>query len=129
MKVWAYLIILFLIIGAVSAAAKSFYSAGYNKRDQEVQQDIINAQQLAAVEAEARWSASVVAATQAIRIEERIVEQIREVEVLVPTIVDRIVEVVPECADLGLAYAGLLNNQIRAGNGVQAPPITSSPDG
>ena len=119
MKVWAYLAIFVLLVTAAGAAAKSIHSAGYNKRDQEVQQDIIEAQLQAEKDAEARWSASVVAATQAIRVEERIIEQIREVEIEVPTVVERIVEVTPECADLGDAYAGLLNNQIRAGNGIQ----------
>jgi len=129
MKIYAYLAIFVLLVGAAGAAAKSIHSAGYNKRDREVQQDIIDAQQLAAAEAEARWSASVVAATEAIRVEEKIVEKIREVEVLVPTIVDRIVEVTPECADLGPAYAGLLNDQVRAGNGIQIASPADPPDG
>ena len=129
MKVWAYLAILVLVTGMAGAAAKSIHSSGYNKRDREVQQDIIDAQQLAADEAEARWSASVVAATEAIRVEERIVEKIREVEIIVPTIVDRIVTVTPECADLGPAYAGLLNDQVRAGNGIQIAAPTDPPDG
>lgn len=129
MKIWAYLAILVLVVGAASAATKSIHSAGYNKRDREVQQDIIDAQVRAEEEAEARWAASVVAATQAIRIEERIVERIREVEILVPTIVERIVELTPDCGDLGLAYAGLLNDQIRAGNGIQIAATANDSDG
>ena len=129
MKVWAYLAILALVIGAAGAAAKSLHSAGYNKRDREVQQDIIEAQAQAAADAEARWSASVVAATQAIRVEERIVEKIREVEIEIPKVVERIVELTPECADLGPDYAGLLNNQIRAGNGIQIATLADGVDG
>ena len=125
MKTWAYLAIFALLITSAGVAAKSIHSSGYNKRDREVQQDIIEAQLQAEEDAEARWAASVVAATEAIRVEERIVEQIREVEILVPTIVDRIVEVTPECADLGDAYAGLLNDQVRAGNGIQVAPTTN----
>lgn len=121
MKVWAYLALAALLIGAAGAAARMMYSSGYNKRDQEVQQEIIDAQTQAAEDAEARWSASVVAATKAIKVEERIVEVIRVVEKEIPKVVERIVELTPECADLGAAYAGLLNDQIRAGNGVQAP--------
>lgn len=119
MKIWAYVALAALILGAAGAAAKSLHSAGYNKRDQEVQQDIIEAQVRAAEEAEARWSAAVVAATEAIRVEQVIVERIREVEIEIPMVVERIVELTPECADLGPAYAGMLNNQVRAGNGVQ----------
>jgi len=128
MKPWAYLAIFIALVAAVGAVYKTGHSSGYNKRDQQVQQEIIDAQQLAAEDAEARWSASVVAATEAIRIEERIVEQIREVEVLVPTIVDRIVEVTPECADLGPAYAGLLNDQVRAGNRIPSPAPAGESD-
>ena len=129
MKPWAYLAILVAVIGAIGATYASGHSNGYNKRDRQVQQEIIDAQQQAAEDAEARWSASVVAATEAIRIEEKIVEHIREVEILVPTVVDRIVEVTPECADLGPDYAGLLNDQVRAGNRVPSPAIASEPDG
>ena len=129
MKIWAYLAIFVLVIGAAGAAAKSIHSAGYNKRDQEVQQDIIEAQMRAEEDAEARWSAAVVAATEAIRIEEVIVERIREVEIEIPMVVERIVELTPECADLGPAYAGMLNNQIRAGNGVQIASPTDPVDG
>lgn len=119
MKIWAYVALAVLILGAAGAAAKSIHSAGYNKRDREVQQDIIEAQVKAAEDAEARWSASVKAATEAIRVEEVIVERIREVEIEIPKVVERIVELTPECADLGPAYAGMLNNQVRAGNGIQ----------
>ena len=129
MKIWAYVALAALLIGAAGAAAKSLHSAGYNQRDREVQQDIIDAQVKAEEDAEARWAASVVAATQAIRIEERIIERIREVEILVPTIVERIVELTPECSDLGDAYAGLLNDQIRAGNGIQIAASADNPDG
>ena len=129
MKIWAYVILATFILGAAGAAAKSLHSAGYNKRDREVQQDIIDAQVRAAEEAEARWSASVKAATEAIRVEEVIVERIREVEIEIPKVVERIVELTPECADLGPAYAGMLNNQVRAGNGIQIASPADAADG
>ena len=128
MKIYVYIAFFVLLVTAAGAAAKSIHTAGYNKRDREVQQYIIEAQMRAEVEAEARWSASVVAATEAIRVEERIVEKIREVEILVPTVVERIVELTPECADLGPQYAGLLNDQVRASNGIQIAATTSEPD-
>jgi len=129
MKPWAYLAILLAALAAFGATYAKGHSSGYDKKEAEVQQEILDRVALAEEEAEARWSASVVAATEAIRIEERIVEQIREVEILVPTIVDRIVEVTPECADLGPAYAGLLNDQVRAGNGIQIAAPSDPPDG
>ena len=129
MKVWAYLAIAVLLVGAATAGIKSIHAAGYNKRDREVQQEIIEVQQQAAASAEARWSASVIAATEAIRIEERIIEQIREVEVLVPTVVEKIITLTPECADLGPDYARLLNDQVRAGNRIPSPTSARQPDG
>ena len=105
----------------MGAAAKGIHSAGYNKRDVEVQQDILDAQEKARSDEEAKWKQTVANAEAQIVIEERIVEKIREVEIEIPTVVKEIVTLTPECADLGPAYAGLLNNQVRAANRVQSP--------
>lgn len=120
MKIWAYLAIIALVIGAAGAAAKSIHSSGYNKRDREVQQDILVAQETARQDEEAKWKATVAAAEGQIVIEERIVEKIREVEIEIPKVVERIVTVTPECADLGPDYARLLNDQVRAANRIQS---------
>lgn len=125
MKIWAYLAIIVIILGAAGAAARSLYASGYNKRDGEVQQDIIDAQETARVEEEAKWKDTVAAAKAEVIIEERIVERIREVEREIPVIVERIVEITPECSDLGLDYARLLNDQVRASNGVQDSEATT----
>ena len=124
MKIWAYVIIVTLVIGGAGAAAKSIHSAGYNKRDQEVQQDIIDAQEFARQDEETKWKATVAAAEAQIIIEERIVEKIREVEIEIPTVVEKIVTITPECVDLGTDYARLLNDQVRAANRVQSPEAT-----
>lgn len=129
MKAWAYVAIIIAVIAAIGGVYKAGHSSGYNKRDQQVQQDIIEAQRQAQDEAEQRWSASVVAATKAIKVETRIVEKIREVEIEVPKIIETIVEHKPECSDLGYTYAGLLNDQVRASNGVQAAASPAPPDG
>jgi hypothetical protein len=129
MKVWAYLAIIALVVGAAGAAAKALHSAGYNKRDQEVQQSIIDAQANAIEEYERGYREAEAAVEAVIVIEERIVEKIREVEIEVPKIIEHIVELTPECKYLGPAYAGLLNDQVRAGNGIQIASPTDPPDG
>jgi len=126
MKIYAYLAIFFLVIAAAGTSASYIHKAGYNKRDREVQQDILEAQETARQEEERKWKATVLAAKAEIIIEERIVEKIREVEKLVPQVVERIVEVTPECADLGDDFAGVLNDQIRAANSVPDPEIANT---
>jgi len=109
MKIYAYLAIFFLVIAAAGTSASYIHKAGYNKREEE-----------------RKWKATVLAAKAEIIIEERIVEKIREVEKLVPQVVERIVEVTPECADLGDDFAGVLNDQIRAANSVPDPEIANT---
>jgi len=128
MRIWAYVALVALLAGAIGGGLRWTYKAGYNAREVESREEILEAVKEAEKEAEKRWAASVVAATEAIKVEERIVESIRVVEKEVPTIIERIVEVTPECADLGPSYARLLNDQIRAGNGVQITSPTSELD-
>ena len=128
MKPWAYLAIIVAILAAFGATYAKGHSSGYDARDKQVQQEIIDAQQ-AARNAEAEiWKNTIAASEAEIIIEERIVEVIREVEIEIPRVVERIVELTPECADLGIDYAGLLNNQVRASNGVQSPGTTAPLD-
>lgn len=128
MKPWAYLAILVAVLAAFGGTYAKGKSSGYDKRNLEVMQDIEEAREQERKDRDAHWR-SVVDATEAqIVIEERIVEKIREVEIEVPTVVERIVEVKPECADLGDAYAGVLNNQVRAGNGIQIAAPTDPDD-
>ena len=119
MKAWAYAAIVVALIAGIGGVYKAGHSSGYDKRDGEVQQQIITAQEDARVQEETKWRDTVAAAEAEIIIEERIVEKIRVVEKQIPKVVERIVEVTPECADLGDSYAGLLNEQIRAGNNIQ----------
>ena len=116
MKPWAYAIILLVLVGAIGAVYAKGHSAGYDKRDNEVQQEILEAQELARSEEEQKWAAVVRAAEENIRTEEVIVERIRVVEKEIPKVVREIIEIRPECRDLGDSYAGLLNDQIRAAN-------------
>ena len=128
MKIWAYFAIFALVIGAAGAAAKSIHSAGYNKRDREVQQDILDAQESARRDEAEKWEQTVAAAEGTVIIEEKIVEKIRVVEKEIPKVVERIVELTPECADLGAEYAGLLNDQVRAANRTQSPEVADQLD-
>ncbi len=126
MKPWAYAVIILALIAAVGAVYAKGHSSGYDKRDQEVQREIISAQEDARLKEEAKWTLAVEAALNSTKTEEVIVEKIREVEIEIPTVVERIVELTPECADLGIEYAGLLNDQVRAANSLQVPEIAAS---
>ena len=120
MKIYVYLALAVLLITSAGVAAKSIHTAGYNKRDNEVQQEILEAQEKARSEEEQKWRDTVAAAEGQIVIEERIVEKIRVVEKEIPKVVKEILTVRPECADLGPDFASVLNNQVRAGNSVQS---------
>ena len=130
MKPWAYLLIVAAVLAAFGSTYAVGHSAGYDKRVGEIQEEILDAVAAARLEEEKLWKEIVAAAEAEIVIEERIVETIREVEIEIPTVVERIVELTPECADLGSSFAGLLNDQVRAGNGVQSPePAAPLDDG
>lgn len=119
MKPWAYAVIAMVLVGFLGGMYAKGHAAGYNKRDLEVNKEILAALEQQRDELQQHWMKVVLATEAQIVVEEKIVEKIREVEVEIPTVVERIVEVKPECADLGDAYVGLLNNQVRAGNGIQ----------
>lgn len=124
MKIYIYAALAVLIISTITFASHKIYHAGYDKRDSEVQAEIIAAQEKARKEEEERWRETVAAAEAQIVIEERIVEKIREVEIEIPKVVEKIVTVSPECANLGTDYARLLNDQVRAANRVPSPEVT-----
>ncbi len=116
MKIWAYIILIGLLIGAASVAYIKIDSAGYNRAVVEQQAAGIKAQNEAIEERMAEWIATQAAAEPIIIIEEKIVEKIRVVEKDVPRIVEKIVQVKPDCADLGPEYSKLLNDSVRASN-------------
>ena len=120
MKVWAYVALVTALLAGGRWAYVAIYDAGFN--DAKIQQDqaIREAQDAAVLKARAQWEATAEIAEANIVVEERIVEVVRTVEKEIPKIVERIVEVRPDCADLGDDFAGLLNAQIRAGSG--GPP-------
>ena len=124
MKIYVYLALAVLLITSAGVAAKSIHTAGYNKRDNEVQQEILEAQEKARSEEEQKWRDTVAAAEGQIVIEEKIVEKIRVVEKEIPRVVKEIVTINPECGDLGPDYARLLNDQVRAGNSLSGAETT-----
>lgn len=115
MRTYAYVALAVVLIGGAKFAYDAIYSAGYNAAVANQSDEIDAARQAAVDEARAEWEATAEIAEAEIVIEERIVEVIREVEKEIPVVVERIVERTPECSDLGVDFAGLLNNQVRAG--------------
>ena len=117
MKPWAYAAIVIALIAAIGAVYAKGHSAGYNKRDREVQAQIIKVQEQTRFEEELRWASAVTAALDQVKTEVKIVEKINVVEKQVPKIVERVRIERPECTDyFGNSYAGLLNDQVRAAN-------------
>lgn len=121
MKPWAWALIILAVISAIGGTYAAGHSSGYDKREAELNQEILAAEEAARLDERNKWAAAVKAAEESIRVETQIVEKIREVEVEVPKVVREIVEVNPECRDLGVDYARLLNSQVRASNGTAEP--------
>jgi len=116
MKIYAYVALVIIVTGALGTSAKFIHDAGYDKRDAEIRDDAIKAQNDAVEKRMNEWLETQEAAEATIIIEEKIVEVIREIEKEIPTVVEKLVLVRPECNDLGFDFAGLLNAQIRASN-------------
>lgn len=113
--------ILSLVIGAGWRASAAIYDAGYEKAE------LVQAEALDALKDEiARkavedWRAAQDVAGGEIDTEIRIVEKIRIVEREIPKIIEKIVEVKPDCADLP-ELGRLFTEQAEAANSRQADP-------
>jgi len=130
-KVGSYLAIIVAVLGFAKWAHSAIYDSGWNAAVVE-QGVLIQAAKDDAVElARQEWEATAGIAETQIVVEERIVEVIREVEKRIPTVVERIVTVTPECNDLGADFAGLLNAQVNSGadneTGSADPPAEPNP--
>lgn len=106
------------------------YDSGYADATAAQQKLAIEEQNKAIEQARVEWELTAAAGEREIIIEERIVEKIRVVEREIPTVVERIVEVTPECADLGPDFLGLFNAAISASNSGEDPGtgLTAEPD-
>ncbi len=124
MKIWAYVILAGILIGAATATYKAIDRAGYNRAIVEQQAANIKAQNAAIEKRMAEWIATQDQAEVVIQIKEKIVEKIRVVTKEVPKIIETFV--ITECRDLGPEYAGVLNKQVRASNntGDESPAAT-----
>lgn len=125
MKTYVYAGIVLALIAAGAGASRFFYKAGYNKRALELSTELIEQQNAAIQKGIDDWIATQAAAEPVIKIEEKIVEKIRVIEKRIPVVVDNIVEVRPECRDLGPDYVSLLNDQVAASNTVIAADATT----
>ncbi len=119
MKVYAYVALAVVLIGGAKWAHSSTFSAGWNAAVVEQSALIQDAREDAVAKALTEWQNTARLAAANIVVEERIVEVIRVVEKEIPKIVERIVELTPECNDLGSDFAGLLNAQVDSGADIQ----------
>lgn len=129
-KIWAYLGIIVALLGGAKWAHSSIYKAGWNAAVVEQEALVQQARDQAAEEARIKWQALVDAAEGQIVIEEKIVEVIRVVNKEIPKVVEKIVEVKPECNDLGPDVAGLLTLQALASHSGEtgSTGVTAKPD-
>lgn len=129
MKIWAYLALAALLLGGVKLAYSAVYGSGWNAAIVEQTALIQEARDDAVEKALTEWENTARIAEVQIVVEERIVEVIRVVEKEIPVIVERIVEVHPECNDLGDDFASLLNAQVNSRSGLEnnRPGITTEP--
>ena len=123
MKPWAWLAIIVAVVAAFGSTYAFGKSAGYDQRSTELQNEILEAVAEAERKKDEDWQKLLDAAEGQIVVEEKIVTEIQYVEKQIPKIVREIVEVRPECRDLGDGIAGLLSDQVRAANGLQSPPV------
>lgn len=127
-KAGIYALIVVVVLAALKFTYDAIYDAGYNAAVVSQSEDIQKAKDEAVAAARQEWENTATIAEQEIVVEERIVEVIREVEKEIPTVVERIVTVTPECSDLGDDFARLLNAQVNSGPGGQdgrsdPPPV------
>ena len=115
-KIWAYVGLATLLLAGVRWAHSSVYDSGWNAAVVMQSQAIRKAENAAVVKARQEWEHTTSIAETQIVVEERIVEVVRVIEKEIPKIVERIVEITPECSDLGDDFAGLLNAQVRSGS-------------
>lgn len=107
MKIWAYLAIAVLLVGA----AGGVYKAGFVSAKAKYQDATLAAVAVALKDAKIKWDDNVEIAKTEFIIEERIVEVTREIEKRIPYAVETIKY---ECRDLGPDFVRLYNDAITA---------------
>jgi len=116
MKIWGYVALATILVAAVAKGVHWTYQRGYADATSKQQELVLQQVNIAIERARDEWELTREAAEVQLVVEERIVEVIREVEREVPIVVERLVEIKPECRDLGTEYAGLLNAAVHASN-------------
>lgn len=115
------------VLGFARWAYGSIYQSGYDAARIEIQNRAIEQQNEAIAQARASWEAEQEAAGVQIVVEEKIVERIKVVREEIPTVVEKIIELTPECSDLGPSFVGLYNDAVIAANsGTAGSPDTES---
>lgn len=114
MKIYAYIALAVVLFGGAKWAHSTIWNSGWNAAVVEQTALIAEARDDAVEKALSEWENTARLAATEIVVEERIVEVIRVIEKEIPVIVERIVEITPECNDLGADFAGLLNAQVNS---------------
>lgn len=130
LKPFLYVGLAIAVMGFARWAYSAVYNSGYGAAQIAFQQLAIEQQNDAIADARLRWEADQEAAGKQIVVEERVVEKIKIVREEIPVVVERIVEITPECADLGPDFLVLYNAAINAANSGSAgsPDTEPGPD-
>jgi len=128
LKPMLYVAAVLAVFGFVRWAYGSVYQSGYDAARIEMQNFAIEEQNEAIAAARAAWEKDQEAAGKQIVVEEKIVEKVKIVREEIPKIVERIVEVAPECSDLGNDFLGVYNAAIIAANSGAAGSPDSEPE-
>lgn len=110
-KIWAYVLIITLLLGGAWTTYNKIYDAGYSKAVNEYQGQALVLADKRVAEARRQWDLGAEAASVQIVVEEKIVEKISYVEKEIPTVIEAIKY---ECRDLGYDIMEVYNNIIEA---------------
>jgi len=125
-KIWAYVAIIGLVLGASWTVYNKIYDAGYSKAVNEFQGQALELADKRVAEARRQWDLGAEAASIQIIVEEKIVERINYVEKEIPKVVETIKY---ECRDLGSEYQRVFNSAIiAAASETVFAPDSSEPD-
>jgi hypothetical protein len=106
-----------ICVGAVAglrAAYSAAYESGYNAAKLEVSREYALRVSQAVEKEKAKWEKLTELANESKKREVEIVEVERIIEKEIPVVVEKIVQVKPECNDLGSDFIRLLNRQVSA---------------
>lgn len=113
---WLRVVAVISILGFCYWCYKQGERVGYTEAIVSQQEHVLEQQNRAVDRARKEWELTQSSTTAEVIVEEKIVEKIRVIEKMVPEVIEKIVEVTPDCADLGPDFQRVFNQAITAGD-------------